>query len=256
MKLIAALAALFFVTAALYASVGFGGGSTYTALLIVFGVDYRLVPIIALACNIAVVSGNSLRYGRAGHIEWARIAPLIALSIPAAWLGARLSISEALFIGLLWIALALAGVRLLLFTPKAETKFESRKTPLWLNLIIGAGIGFYSGLVGIGGGIFLAPILYTLRWGTARQIAATCSIFILVNSLSGMLGQVQKLSSLNLTHQALAFWPILPAVIIGGFIGNHMGVFRLSELWLKRLTGLLILSVAVRLAFKWLALIG
>jgi uncharacterized membrane protein YfcA len=256
MKLIAALAVLFFIAAALYASVGFGGGSTYTALLIVFGVDYRLVPIIALACNIAVVSGNTLRYGRAGHIDWRRIAPLIALSIPAAWYGARLGISEALFIGLLWIALALAGTRLLLFTPRADTQFKSRETPFWLSLITGAGIGFYSGLVGIGGGIFLAPLLYGLRWGSARQIAAACSVFILVNSLSGLLGQMQKLSSLNLTHQALAFWPVLPAVIIGGFIGNHMGVFRLSELWLKRLTGVLILSVALRLAFKWITLIS
>lgn len=255
MKLIL-LAALFFITALLYASVGFGGGSTYTALLIMSGTDYRLIPIIALSCNILVVSGNVVRYTRAGLIDWQRIWPLICLSIPAAWLGGRIVIAQDIFIGLLAIALFIAAIRLLTSQKTVAAKIETQNTPKWINAVIGGAIGFYAGLVGIGGGIFLAPMLHALRWGRAQQISASCSLFILVNSIAGIGGQFTKLNSLSLTHEAAAFWPLLPAVFIGGFIGNHLGVFKVSELWLKRLTGLLILIVAVRLSVKWIEVVA
>lgn len=249
------LAALFLLTAALYASVGFGGGSTYTALLVLFETDYRLIPIIALSCNILVVSGNCWRYGREGLIPWRRIVPLIALSVPAAWLGGRLAISEFVFIGLLWVALLLSGLRLIFARPVAETDAPPADLPLWASLGLGGGIGFYAGLVGIGGGIFLAPVLHMMRWGRARVIAAACSLFILVNSAAGIVGQVGKLSDLSLISEAVPYWPLLPAVLIGGFVGNYLGVFRLSDMWVKRLTGGLILAVALRLAWRWFGLI-
>lgn len=252
---IALLAALFFVTALLYASVGFGGGSTYTALLVISGTDYRLVPVLALACNILVVSGNVWRYGRAGLIDFKKVLPLIIISVPAAWLGGRLHISETVFIGLLWIALLLAGTRLLLNRPAEDQEPQNPSKFIWLNPLIGGGIGFYAGLVGIGGGIFLAPILHFLRWGTAKHIAAACSLFILVNSLSGMGGQITKLGDLSILDEAVTYWPLLPAVIIGGFIGNKIGVMRLSDTVLKRLTGGLILFVALRLAWRWAQLV-
>jgi len=252
----ALLAGLFFITALLYASVGFGGGSTYTALLIMSGTDYRLVPIIALCCNILVVSGNAVRYGREGLIAWGRIWPLICLSIPAAWIGGRIDLPQHIFIALLAVALFIAGVRLLAAQNPVAAQTETRHTPIWASAIIGGSIGFYAGLVGIGGGIFLAPILHILRWGKAKAIAATCSLFILVNSIAGISGQFTKLNNLSLAGDALAFWPLLPAVFIGGFIGNHLGVFKLPELWLKRITGVLILAVALRLSLKWLILIA
>ncbi len=260
MKLI--LAGLFFVTALLYASVGFGGGSTYTALLAVSGTDYILIPILSLACNILVVTGNSLRYLRQKLIEFPRILPLIMLSIPAAWLGGRLQISEILFIGLLCIALFLAAIRLLIFSPKTAifdafmVNNTASKGELIRNALIGGMIGFYSGLVGIGGGIFLAPILHFIRWGSAKAIAAACSLFILVNSISGLLGQAAKLGDLDRLAAAAAYWPLFPAVLLGGFIGNYMGVFKISDRWLKRLTGLLILIVAIRLALRWIGLVS
>jgi len=235
MKLIL-LAALFFITALLYASVGFGGGSTYTALLIVSGTDYRLIPIIALSCNILVVSGNVIRYGRSGLIEWRRIWPLIC--------------PQQIFIALLAAALLITGVRLLISQPREALQTEARQSSNILDAIIGGAIGFYAGLVGIGGGIFLAPILHIMRWGQTRHIAATCSLFILVNSISGIGGQFMKLNQLSLASDALGFWPLLPVVMLGGFIGNHLGVFKLSELWLKRITGLLILAVALRLLWR------
>ena len=253
MKLIG-LAGLFFLTAMLYASAGFGGGSTYTALLAVSGTDYHLIPIISLSCNILVVSGNVLRYGREKLINWTQIWPLIILSVPAAWLGGRLQISEALFIGLLCLALFIAGGRLL--TQQLREAAAPRAQNTFLNAVIGGGIGFFSGLVGIGGGIFLAPLLYLLRWGHAKAIAAACSLFILVNYISGMFGQAAKLGDLSQLPDALAYWPVIPAVLIGGFIGNHMGVFKISDTGLKRLTGVLILFVAIRLAIRWFGLIA
>jgi len=253
---IALLAGLFFITALLYASVGFGGGSTYTALLIMSGIDYRLVPIVALSCNILVVSGNTIRYHRERLISWGRIWPLVCLSIPAAWMGGRLDIPQHIFIGLLAFALFIAAIRLLTTQKQHDVPRDNQNTPIWLNALIGGGIGFYAGLVGIGGGIFLAPILHILRWGHAKHIAASCSLFILVNSIAGIGGQFTKLNSLALASEAVNLWPLLPAVFIGGFIGNHLGVFKISEIWLKRITGFLILAVAIRLTLRWISLIS
>ena len=253
MKL-AVLASLFALTACLYASVGFGGGSTYTALLVAGGTDYALIPIIALSCNIVVVFGNTLRYSAARLIPWQRLWPILVFSVPAAWLGGRLNISEAVFIGLLAVALFLAGARLLWnASPKHENPVKPA-SPI-LTGMMGAAIGFYSGLVGIGGGIFLAPILYALSWGRAKTIAAACSVYILFNSAAGFIGQAMKLSDLDRFSEALTFWPLLPAVIIGGFIGNLVGVKYISQIWIQRLTALLILVVSIRLAFNWATIV-
>ncbi|MGJ8564284.1 MAG: sulfite exporter TauE/SafE family protein [Alphaproteobacteria bacterium] len=252
---IALLAALFFLTALLYASVGFGGGSTYTALLVISGIDYRLVPVLALTCNILVVSSNVWRYRRVGLVDIKKIWPMIIVSVPAAWLGGRLHISETLFIGLLWAALLFAGTRLLLNRQTPDIAATSKKRAVWLSPLIGGGIGFYAGLVGIGGGIFLAPVLHFMRWGSAKHIAAACSLFILVNSISGIWGQMIKLGDLSIIDQTLAYWPMLPAVIIGGLIGNHIGITRLSDALLKRLTGGLIVFVALRLVWRWAHLV-
>lgn len=240
----------FFITACLYASVGFGGGSTYTALLAISGISIVLVPVISLACNILVVSGNTLRYARQKLYDFSKIWPLIILSVPAAWLGGSLNISEKLFIGLLALALFIAALRLLAMRTKPEPGSVKAQSRI-LNALIGGGIGFYSGLVGIGGGIFLAPILYLLKWGSAREIAAVSSLFILVNSVSGLSGQLTKFSEPSALSEVLSYWPLLLAVFIGGQIGNYLGVFRISEIWLRRLTGALILIVALRLFWRW-----
>lgn len=255
MKL-ALLTFCFWMTAALYASIGFGGGSTYTALLVLFNADYRLIPLIALSCNILVVSGNSLRYHRERLIPWPRIWPLLITSIPAAWMGGRINISETLFIGLLWAALLIAGLKLWHDGRGFDNDAPLGKPPLLLTSFIGGAIGFYAGLVGIGGGIFLAPILYFLNWGCAKAIAATCSLFILLNSIAGLLGQFSKLNGSDILSESFSFWPVIPAILIGGFIGNHIGIYRLSDKVLKRATAVLIIFVALRLMVKWIGLIS
>ena len=252
----ATLASAFFVTAALYASVGFGGGSTYTALLAVSGASLALVPVVSLVCNITVVAGNSWRFARAGLVPWKALGPILAASIPAAWLGGRLVVSETVFLGLLWIALLVAGMRLVLARPVLDKAPQPRSS--LTSVGIGAAVGFYSGIVGIGGGIFLAPLLHALRWDRPHRIAASASVFILANSASGLIGQLQKLSATGSTGlpDVLGYWPLVLAVFLGGTIGNRLSIGWLKPEHLRRLTGVLVTLVAIRLAWRWTALLG
>jgi uncharacterized membrane protein YfcA len=249
------LAILFLLTALLYASVGFGGGSTYNALLALGGADFRILPAIALVCNIIVVIGGVWRFGAGGHIRLGRIAPWIAASMPFAWLGGRLPISELVFVGLLGAALALAGLRLF-FEDEETSNGSVPSQPMSLVLPVGAGLGFLAGIVGIGGGIFLAPVLHLLRWDNSRAIAGACSLFILVNSLSGLLGQAMKLGQMHLLADLSANWPLFAAVLIGGQIGSRLGTSHLPAHWLRRLTAGLVLYVAVRLLLRWAAMMA
>ncbi len=249
---VALLASLFFITALLYASVGFGGGSTYTALLVLTGANYLVIPVISLVCNIIVVSGNSLNYVRAGLISWQRIWPFLVLSVPMAWLGGRIHVPQTVFIGLLALALLFAGLSLLFRpSPKPSPKIANS---LPISAALGAGLGLLSGIVGIGGGIFLAPILHRIGWGKTKEIAALCSLFILVNSASGLSGQLIKLDSLEQLELTQPYWLLLPAVFLGGFIGNRMSLRFFSGDTVRKLTAVLVLFVAVRLVWKFLTL--
>jgi uncharacterized membrane protein YfcA len=244
------LAALFFVTALLYAAAGFGGGSTYNALLVLAGTDYRAVPVIALACNILVVSVGSWRFARSGHVDWKRIWPLFILSVPAAWLGGRLAVAETVFIGLLAASLLVAGL-LMLWQPWWEREAPGAIRSRWLEPVAGGAIGFLAGIVGIGGGIFLAPLLYMLRWGPPKAIAGTCAVFILANSLSGLGGQLAKGSDGGALQALAAHWLLFPAVLAGGLVGSTLGSGRLDPKYVRILTALLILYVAARLAIRF-----
>jgi len=241
---------IFFITAALYASVGFGGGSTYNAVLILSGADFRIVPLIALACNILVVSGNTIRYGMTGNLNWRALLPALALSVPLAWLGGRIPVSEFVFSALLGVTLLLTGLSMLFQNRWKRTNEDASPPSALILLPVGAGTGFLAGLVGIGGGIFLAPVLYWIRWSHEKAIAAACSLFILLNSLSGLAGQATKLNNVGTLQLATPYLPLLPAVLIGGWIGNRFGVLKMSPAHLRRGTAILILVVAVRLLYK------
>lgn len=239
------LALAFFVTALLYASVGFGGGSTYSALLALSGMDYRLLPMIALACNIAVVTGGSIRFARAGLTPWRKAAVIVMLGAPLSFLGGLTPIREATFLTLLGASLVLTSLTMLI--PVRETTDGApTRAARWMPLAA-APLGYFAGLVGIGGGIFLAPLLHLARWHEARGIAATASLFILVNSLFGLAGQMVK-NGPGLFGQALgAALPLLIAVVIGGQVGSLMAARLLPPQWIRWLTAVLVLVVGVRL---------
>ncbi len=189
------LAPLFFIAALIYSSVGFGGGSTYLALLFLFNVPYSTIPQIALLCNLLVVSGNLYHYLKIEGISLRLVLPFTIMSIPMAYLGGRIAISKNLFLILLGISLLAAGSRLL-FAKKLAANVDSTnidQVRIWGRALpIGGVLGFLSGVVGIGGGIFLAPAMYLLKLGRPIQIAAASSFYIFVNSLAGLIGQLTK----------------------------------------------------------------
>lgn len=249
------LAGLFFLTAIAYASVGFGGGSTYNALLMLNGMDYRLVPAIALSCNILVVSGAVYHHIRQGHLSFSGLLPYIVLSLPMAWLGGRLPVSEQLFTGLLGFSLLLAATQMLFKPGVAADIYQSGTSRLWLTAMpVGGVIGLLAGITGIGGGIFLAPVIYLLHMTSPRSVAGITSGFILINSIAGLAGQLMKAGEFSPVNGVIEAWPLFIAVAIGGQIGSHLGAYNLSETWVKRLTAILILYVAVRLILRWAAM--
>ena len=241
----ALLALAFLITALLYASVGFGGGSTYSALLALSGLDYRLLPLVSLACNIVVVTGSSIRFARAGLTPWRKAAVIVALGAPLSFLGGLTPIKEATFLTLLGASLVLTALTMLVPVSENAGGAPSRFAR-WMPLAA-APLGYFAGLVGIGGGIFLAPLLHLARWHEARGIAATASLFILVNSLFGLAGQMVK-NGPGLFGAAIgAALPLLVAVVIGGQIGSLLAARLLPPQWIRWLTALLVLVVGVRL---------
>ena len=239
---------LFFATSVIYSSVGFGGGSTYLALLLLWGIPYTIFPVIALSCNIIVVTGNCINYTRAGNLDLKFLAPYLVGSIPMAFIGGALSIEKELFEILLFIILLLAGLFLLLnFKTYDDNEENLRKIPLLLSILIGSVLGFISGIVGIGGGIFLSPILFLLRAGKTKVIITTASVFILINSLSGIIGQLTKNQVLG---EIINYWPLLIAVLIGGQIGNFLNIKILPTKILALITSGLVLFVAIRMFIK------
>ena len=242
------LAILFLLTAVLYSSVGFGGGSTYLALLLIWGVPYFIFPVIALSCNIIVVSGNCFNYIRAGNLNFKLLLPYLIGSIPLAFIGGSLPIEKRLFEILLFLVLSAAGILLLLNFKSYDDKEENyRKIPIPVSILIGGVLGFISGIVGIGGGIFLSPILFLIRAGRANHIVTTASLFILINSVSGIIGQLTKNSVLS---EIPNYWYLLVAVLIGGQIGNFLNLKVFPPRFLALVTSCLVLFVAIRMAYK------
>ena len=239
-----ALSAAFALTALLYASVGFGGGSTYSALLALAGFDYRLLPVLSLVCNIAVVAGSSIRFGRAGVTPWKGALTLTGIAAPAALLGGVTPIAEGAFFLLLGASLVLAG--LALFIPQSTTSNAPTRYAR-LMPIIALPLGYLSGLVGIGGGIFLAPLLHLTRWNEAKSIAATASIFILVNSLFGLAGQLLKNGPDTLGSAVTFGLPLMLAVVIGGQIGSLLALKVLPAKLIRWMTAALTIWVGSRL---------
>ena len=245
------LSFLFLLTATLYSSVGFGGGSTYLALLLIWDVPYLIFPVVALFCNIIVVSGNCINYIKAGNINLRILSPFLISSVPLAFIGGSLSIDKEIFEILLFVVLTLAGALLLVKFKSFDQKIKVYKNiPKILSLLIGASIGFVSGVVGIGGGIFLSPILLLIRVDKAKNIATFASLFILINSLSGLAGQFTKLSTISGIYD---YWPLFLFVLIGGQLGNYLNLKIFPARMLALVTSALVIFVAIRIGLKLFA---
>jgi len=238
----------FLVTAIFYSSVGFGGGSTYLALLLIWKIPYYIFPLIALSCNIIVVSGNCFNYINAGNLNFKLLFPYLIGSIPMAFIGGSISIELKLFEIMLFLVLTIAGFLLLINFRSYEDKKESyRNIPNFFSISIGGLLGFIAGSVGIGGGIFLSPILFLIRAGKSKHIITAASLFILINSISGIIGQLSKNSVLL---EVQNYWYLFFIVFIGGQIGNFLNLKIFPTRALALITAILVIFVACRIGLK------
>ena len=241
----------FFVTALIYSSVGFGGGSTYLAILLIWGVPYTIFPVIALVCNIIVVSGNSINFIRSKNINFNLLFPYLIGSIPFAFIGGSIKIEKSLFEILLFCVLLIAGIFLLIESKSFnKEQIKINKIPRLTSISIGSIIGFMSGLVGIGGGIFLSPLLFLMKAGYPRHITSSASLFILINSIFGIAGQLTKDQILD---QVIIYWPLFLSVLVGGQIGSVLNIKFLPNKILALLTSFLVIFVAIRMGIKVIA---
>ncbi|MBC3541607.1 sulfite exporter TauE/SafE family protein [Rufibacter sediminis] len=241
----------FFVIATLYSSVGFGGGSSYLALLALFLPNFLEIKSTALLCNLVVVSGGTYLFIKEGLFNLKKFLPLALCSVPAAFLGAMVPLKQASFFICLGGVLAFSGFLLVLqfFTQPVAQRIQYGHHSRLFNLLLGTGSGFVSGLVGIGGGILLSPVLHLLRWADARTIAALASFFILVNSIAGLLGQV---AGGNFKADLSLLAPLLLAVLVGGQLGTRISLRRIKPQAVKGLTGVFVLFIGLKLVFSYL----
>jgi uncharacterized protein len=237
----------FFIVALVYASVGFGGGSSYLAILAMYALPFKEIRLIALICNIIVVTGGTIIFIRKNEVVWKKVLPLIIASVPMAFAGAALKISQQTFFIALGCSLMVAGV--LLWINNKTAQVSNERSTWTRDGALGAAIGFLSGLVGIGGGIFLSPVLNLSGWATARKVAATASLFILVNSIAGIAGQLTQLTG-EINYQMILYLGL--AVLFGGQVGSRLGALRFDHTIIRRITAVLVFFAGIEVLIKHL----
>lgn len=234
------------IIAFLYASVGFGGATGYLAAMSFFGIPPKIMASTALLLNILVASISFTSFHRAGHLRRGLLMPFLFTSVPAAFLGGTFKITDEIYLILLYVVLTFVAIRLLFFSNQQDDDQPLRSIPLIWSLAIGLGIGLLSGMVGIGGGIFLSPIIIFARWGTPKQASAVSAAFIVLNSISGLIGRF-----VGGTFQLDAFsLSLIPLGLLGALIGSYWGALRFTGLSLRRALGV-IMSFAIS-NFWWM----
>ena len=259
------LSLLILLAAALYSSVGHGGASGYLAAMALFGLAPAVMRPTALCLNLLVSSLGAFRFWRAGHFRWRTFWPFAVASVPAAYAGGAITLPTTLYKQLVGLALLFAAARLFLHARKltgadsapardasadgrataaADEDATVRAAPLWLALLLGVLLGFLSGLTGVGGGIFLSPLLLLAGWADARQTAAVSAAFIFVNSAAGLLGNAAGFNSVS---DALPYFAL--AALAGGIVGTEFGSRRLPPLWVRRLLAVVLVVAGLKLIF-------
>lgn len=238
----------FFGIAFIYASVGFGGGSSYLAILALYALPIPEMKLTALVCNIIVVTGGTIIYVRSKQVNWRKIIPLIIVSVPMAFLGARLKLSIDTFFIVLGASLLVAAVLLWIKTGK-KNEIVFQEANYLRDVMLGGAVGFLSGMVGIGGGIFLSPLLNLIKWDEPKKIAATASLFILVNSVSGIAGQLSSVPA-GLNYTVIGLLGL--SVLAGGQLGSHMGSIKFDQVVIRRITALLVFAAGTEVLIKHL----
>lgn len=233
---------LLFFVALLYASVGHGGASGYLALMALFSVTPEVMKPTALMLNLFVSLTSFIQFYRGKHFKWQLFLPFAIASIPLAFVGGKVHIDGTIYKQLLGLLLLIPIIRFIFFANIKVT--EIKKSNITLSLVVGGIIGFLSGLIGIGGGIILSPILLLLRWADQKQTAAISALFIFVNSLSGLAGQLTKGVSFSAdmyTYVVVAF--------VGGLCGAWLGAIRFNQNVLKYLLALVLIMASYKLLF-------
>ncbi len=232
--------------ALLYASIGFGGATGYLAIMSFFGVPSAIMASTALMLNIIVASISFASFYKAGHFYKKLLLPFLVTSIPAAFIGGYLKITDRIYFVLLYAVLTLVAIRLLVFSQKQDDNQTLHPIQLYWALAIGFGIGLLSGMVGVGGGIFLSPVIIFAHWGTPKQASAVAAMFIVINSISGLTGRLLGgtfvINSLSLS--------LIPLGVVGALAGSYLGSQHLSVSNLRRVLGF-VMSLAV--SNFWLA---
>lgn len=234
------LAACMFLGAALYSSVGHAGASAYIAFMALFSVPPAVMRPTALTLNLLVASFASYRYVQAGYFRWRALWPFMLGALPFAFIGGGIQLPGAYYRTIVGIVLILSGVRML-WAMHIYAKHEVSDPPISLSVLLGAGIGFLSGLTGTGGGIFLSPLIIFLAWSDLRSASGIAAVFIFGNSLAGLLGNLTIVRSLP------AELPIyIVAVMLGAIVGTTFGT-RFSVLYIRRALGLVLVIAGLKL---------
>jgi uncharacterized membrane protein YfcA len=236
------LSVLFFVTAVLYSSVGNAGASGYLAVMTLAGLTPETMKSTALLLNILVALIAAVRFYRAGHFSWALFWPFTVASVPCAFLGGALVLPRGLYQGLVGIVLVFAAYRLFWYADQPPA--HPTGVPRGVALLLGAGLGFVSGLTGVGGGIFLSPLLLVMGWAEPRQSASVSAAFILVNSMAGLFGETLSVHALS---SAAPLWA--GAVVVGGLVGSELGARQFAAVTLRRLLALVLALAGLKLLF-------
>ncbi|MFY0252625.1 sulfite exporter TauE/SafE family protein [Chitinophaga sp. 30R24] len=244
--MIISLCIFFFLVALVYSAAGFGGGSSYLAILALWQVDFQLMKSTALLCNVAVVVSGVYHFYKSGHLPTKKAWQLSLISVPLAFLGGYWPLKQATFFLLLGIALTLAALLMCyrLFIEKEEPVIPVDRGNGLVYRIIGGAIGLLSGMTGIGGGIYLSPVLRLGKYDTAKNIAGLSSFFILVNSIAGLCGQAAKHAVI---FDVKFVGPLLIVVVAGGQLGARLSAGVLKPRWVAGATAALILYAGVRM---------